>query len=374
MRVLLTGGGTAGHINPAIAIADIIRARDKEAEIAFVGTPDGMERRLIEEAGYKMYPVRVQGFRRSPSPRNLSAAWLALTSPHEAAKILKAFRPGLVIGTGGYVCWPLLRAAARAGIPCALHESNAIPGLATKRLAPYMDAIWLNFRETAAELPPHCVSPVHTGNPLRRDFSTLSRAAARQELRLSEKDMLILSFGGSRGAENLNRAIIDFMREEVPRDPHLYHVHACGEAHYEACRAMLGEAVCPRATILPYISKMATYMQAADIVVCRAGAMTLSELAVCGQCAILVPSPYVARDHQRKNAAVFEKCGAALVVEEDDLPKDKLRKEINFLRDSKKTRLSMRNTIKKFAVLDADDIFYQQIALLAKKTAADENC
>lgn len=374
MRILLTGGGTAGHINPAIAIADIIKKREPSAEVAFVGTPDGMEGRLVKEAGYPMYTVRVQGFRRSLSPQNIRAAWLAATSPRAAKKILEEFRPSLVIGTGGYVSWPLLRAAAKVGIPTALHESNAIPGLTTRKLAPYMDALWLNFKETAKELPARCVSPIQTGNPLRQGFSAVSREAAREELGLREKDFLILSFGGSRGAELLNDAVLRFMQEDIPRHPRLYHVHATGEKHFEACRQRLGGAAAGRARILPYISKMEIYLPAADIVVCRAGAMTLSELALCGKCTILVPSPHVAKDHQRKNAAVFASSRAARIIEESDLPGDKLRNCIFELRNSPKTRIFMQNAIKKFAFPHANEAIYRQIQLLAKKTSADGNC
>jgi UDP-N-acetylglucosamine--N-acetylmuramyl-(pentapeptide) pyrophosphoryl-undecaprenol N-acetylglucosamine transferase len=374
MRLLLTGGGTAGHINPAIAIADIVKSREPGAEIAFVGTPDGMEARLVKEAGYPMYTVRVQGFRRSFSPANIKAAWLAITSQGEAKRILEGYKPSLVIGTGGYVSWPLLRAAARMGIPTALHESNAIPGLATRRLSPYMDALWLNFRETAAELPARCVSPTQTGNPLRGSFTTVSRQAARRTLGLTEQDFLLLSFGGSRGAEMLNDAMLRFMREEVDATTNLYHVHATGEKHFDACLQRLGGQVNRRATLLPYISKMDTYLKAADIVVCRAGAMTLSELALCGKCAILVPSPYVAKDHQRKNAALFASRGAACVIEEVDLPSNKLRNLIFELKNDAKRRSGLQKSIKKMAIPNANDIIYREIQLLAKKTSADDNC
>ena len=374
MRILLTGGGTAGHINPAIAIADTIKRNCKEAEVAFVGTPEGMERRLVKEAGYPFFPVRVQGFQRSLTLKNVQAAWLALTSPRAAAGIISEFQPSLVIGTGGYVCWPLLRAAARMGIPAALHESNAVPGLATRRLAPYMDAIWLNFKETANALPAHCVSPLQVGNPLRHGFSSVSRTAARRELGLCEQDFMILSFGGSRGAEALNDAILHFIKSNLPRHPQLYHVHACGEKHYEACRKVLGEKKTARCVLLPYISKMDTYMSAADIVVCRAGAMTISELALCGKCAILVPSPHVAGDHQRKNAELLVKSGAACLLEEDDLPQNKLGNLIFSLLKNEKERFSMQKKIKKFATPDANSKIYQQILLLAEKTKADQNC
>lgn len=374
MRILLSGGGTAGHINPAIAIAELIKERNNDAVIGFVGTPDGMENKLIAEARYPMYPVHIQGFRRSLSPQNLKSAYLALTAPHAAGKILANFRPQLVIGTGGYVCWPLLRAAASRGIPTALHESNAMPGLTTRKLAPYMDAIWLNFREAAALLPSRCVSPTMTGNPLRRGFSQITREEARKKLGIPETGILVLSFGGSRGAEALNAAVLAFMKAEVPKDPHLYHIHATGEKHYEAaCRAVQGIDV-TRCRIEPYIAEMSTYLSAADIVICRAGAMTLSELAACGKCAILVPSPFVAKDHQRKNAAVYAKKQAAVVVDECDLPGYKLRNEIISLKNDPKRRFFLQNSIKKLAVKNTNQIIYQEIELLLKKTKAEPKC
>lgn len=367
MRILLTGGGTAGHINPAIAIADTVKNRMPHAEIAFVGTPNGMEKRLVSEADYPMYPIRMQGFSRSLSPRNIQTAFLALTSPYAARKILEEFSPSLVIGTGGYVSWPLLRAAATAGIPTALHESNAVPGLTTKKLAPYMDALWLNFRETAAYLPPRCVSPTHTGNPLRRDFSQVSRAAARKELGLQKEDFFILSFGGSRGAERINEAALHFMKEELPKDPTVFHLHATGEKHYEACRSALGQTQSGRARLVPYISKMATYMAAADIVVCRAGAMTLSELALCGKCAVLIPSPHVAGDHQRKNALLFQKRHAACMIEESELPRNKFGEIVFSLRSGRSKRAEMEKNIQKMAIRDANEVIWGEIEQLAKK-------
>ena len=209
---------------------------------------------------------------------------------------------------------------------------------------------------------------------MRQGFSSVSRAVARQELKLREQDFMILSFGGSRGAEALNDAALHFMKSSLPQHPQLYHVHACGEKHYEACRQVLGDKKSDRCVLLPYISKMATYMSAADIIVCRAGAMTISELALCGKCAILVPSPHVAGDHQRKNAELLVNNGAACLLEEQNLPRNKLENLIFSLLKSEKERVSMQKKIKKFATPDANAKIYQQILLLAEKTKADRNC
>ena len=364
MRILLTGGGTAGHIHPAIAIAEILRANDPHSEIAFVGTPDGMENRLVGDCGYPMYHVRVCGFSRSLSLRNIKALYLALTSPHAAKRILREFAPDAVIGTGGYVSWPILAAAAKCGIPTALHESNALPGLTTRRLAPHMDAIWLNFRETAAALP-HCKNPpVYTGNPLRSAFSTVSRASARRALHLNEQDLLLLSFGGSLGADAINRACLTADRFLFRKVPQLRHVHACGRSHYDSCRAFAPELQNPRLSLLPFIDQMPLYMSAADIIISRAGAMTISELALCGKCAVLIPSPHVADNHQFKNASVLADAGAAILLPESQLSPESLSEIILHLADSPQHRTALENTIRRFAKPDANRSVWQEIRKL----------
>ena len=370
MRVLLSGGGTAGHINPAIAIADLIKRKAKDSEIAFVGTPNGMENRLVAAAGYPMLHIRVEGLSRSLSPKNLRAAWLALTSIGAAKRILADFSPDIVIGTGGYVCFPILYAASAAGIPCALHESNAFPGLTTRRLAPRMDGIWLNFAETEKELPRGCVKPIHTGNPLRESFAKYTKEEARKKLGISSQKKLLLSFGGSLGAERLNEAMLRFMKEAQKSVPELTVIHACGIKHYDACRTAFG-ANRASSRLLPYIDDMPLYMTAADLLVCRAGAMTISELALCGRCAILVPSPYVANDHQRKNARILCEKEAAFCVEEGDLPSNKLEKTIfSAISNEEKCRFCEKS-VKRFAKADSSEIIWKQISKIARKSSAE---
>lgn len=367
MRILLSGGGTAGHINPAIAIAEILIRKRPGTTLAFVGTPDGMEARLLRAAGYPMYPVRAMGFSRSLSPRNLAAAWYALTSPRAARRILSDFRPDAVIGTGGYVCYPILRAAAGAGIPCALHESNAVPGLTVRRLAPRMDAIWLNFAESADALPKTRASIVRTGNPMRAGFFTVSRAQARQEMGLSADDFMVLSFGGSRGAEAINRAVQEAIPALFRRIPGLFWVHGCGAAHYDAFCAAWRPEEFPRARILPYLDQMPVYMAAADLVICRAGAMTLSEAALCGKCAILIPSPYVANDHQHKNAALLEAAEAGYCLTEENVKNGALIPLAERLFRTPDERAAREKAIRAFAVPDAGRRIYEEICHLVVK-------
>ena len=242
MRVLMTGGGTGGHVNPAIAIADTIKAHIPTAEIAFVGTKRGIENKLVPAAGYKLYHVDVRGFRRSLSPANIRAAFLALTSPIAAKKLVREFKPDVVVGTGGYVSWPLIVAASKLGVPSAVHESNAVPGLAVRRLVPYVDRIFVNFAVTGEALgAPE--KTMHVGSPLRADFGMITRADARAKLGIPpECRKYIVSFGGSLGAERVNGAMIELMRDYLAAHPDIYCTHACGAGGYAEVRAAFAEA------------------------------------------------------------------------------------------------------------------------------------
>ena len=210
MKVLLTGGGTAGHINPALAIADMIRRNAPGSEIAFVGIRGGKEEDLVPREGYRLYYVKSKGIQRSCRPRamlsNVHALWLAAASPYykSTRSILDDFQPDIVIGTGGYACWPIMAAAARRGIPTALHESNALPGLAVRKLQEKVDRIWTNFDRTA-ELLRVRETVRRVGNPLRGGFGGISRSAAQEQLGLRDGERLVLCFGGSLGAEHLNQ-------------------------------------------------------------------------------------------------------------------------------------------------------------------------
>ena len=237
MRVLMTGGGTGGHVYPALAIAQIIKNNVPGAEIAFVGTKRGIENRLIPEAGYCLYHIEIQGLRRSLSPSNFKTAYLVMTSPKKAKEIIREFKPDLVIGTGGYVCWPLLRAAASMGIPSMVHESNALPGVAVRQLQGKVDVILTNFAQTAQLLKAKD-KIVHVGNPLRGECETLRREEARRKLNIPMDQFMILSFGGSLGAQKLNEAAVGLMRSFGSTKENVTHVHAGGARGYENARSL----------------------------------------------------------------------------------------------------------------------------------------
>ncbi len=371
MRLLLTGGGTAGHINPALAIADIVRRNDPEAVIEFVGIRTGKETDLVPREGYPLHFVESMGIRRSLSPSNIKALYLALTSPYskKTNKILDDFQPDLVIGTGGYACWPIMAAAARRGIPTAVHESNALPGLAVRRLQKKVDRIWINFARTAERLKKD-VPVVRVGNPLRGGFGKLSAEAAKKELGLEPDRFLILSFGGSLGAEEVNRAVVAMMRDFSSKHPEVLHVHATGKRDYENTIKFFreeGVAAARNCILLDYIYDMPLRMSAADLVISRAGAMTVSELALMKKPAILIPSPYVADNHQFLNAKALADAAAACLVEEATLSEGALTKAAEALWSDPAARAASETAIAAFADVDANRRIWEEICALLKK-------
>lgn len=356
-------------MNPAIAIADAIRRREPDAEILFAGREKGLENRLVHEAGYDMRYVEIQGIRRSLSPSNLKTAYLAAVSPYRAKKILKEFRPDIAIGTGGYVCWPVLRAAAMLGIPSAVHESNAVPGVATKMLANYVDRIWLNFEETGEELKQK-EKLLRVGNPLRGGFSDLSYEAARSELGIRSDEFFILSYGGSLGAEQVNHAVLRLMKEFSAVTPGVRHLHATGSIEHEDCLAefhSLGLEETDSLRLTEYIYDMPVQMAAADVVISRSGAMTVSELSMKGKVSILIPSPNVTNQHQLKNAKVLADAGAAVLLEEKNLGEKPLAGIVRELLENPDRRTAMGQAVRSFAIPDANDRILDDISELIRR-------
>ncbi|MBQ8431810.1 MAG: undecaprenyldiphospho-muramoylpentapeptide beta-N-acetylglucosaminyltransferase [Clostridia bacterium] len=370
MRVLLTGGGSAGHINPALAIAHTIQQNDPHAVIEFVGIKNGKETELVPREGYPLHFVESQGFRRSFSLSNLRSAWLALTSPYskKTKKILKDFQPDIVIGTGGFACWPLMAAAARMGIPTAVHESNSLPGLTIRLLQNKVDCIWTNFESTANHLKTK--RPIlKVGNPLRGGFGGISKAEARRALGISAEQCFILSFGGSLGAEEINRAVIRTMAEYTCKHPRILHLHATGKRDAQEAEALYREKGLQNyenCVITDYIHDMSLRMAAADLVISRAGAVTLSELALLGKAAILIPSPYVAENHQYLNAKTIADANAAVLIEESTLVGNALQEVIRELVDGTEKRKALEENIRAFADPKANQRIWEEILRLTE--------
>lgn len=367
----MTGGGTGGHINPALAIADTIRQKLPDAEIAFVGTPKGMENRLVPKAGYKLYHIEIQGLRRSLSPANIKTAWLTLTSVGKAKKLLREYKPDLVVGTGGYVCYPLCRAAASLGVPVAVHESNAYPGLAVRMLAPHVDIIFTNFEAASRHIKPKYRGKIiRVGNPFKAGGEVYTKARAREELDIEHKYRYsVLIFGGSLGAETINRAAAEFAGKYAGEFSDTLFTHAAGVRNYDEVKAMYAEhGELPANTeLLDYIYDMPRRLAAADVAVCRSGAMTTSELAQLGVPAILVPSPNVTDDQQYKNAKVFSDAGASVLIEDSAFNAESLRGELKKLLNDRQLLRSMSEKVKTFAAFDCNDRIFDELTELTKK-------
>lgn len=323
MRVILAGGGTAGHLNPALAIADIIKDHYNSTEFLFVGTPFGIEAKLIAKTRYAFAPIKVRGFQRKLSleniGRNIQAAAYLSTAGIKAKKIIKAFNPDIVIGTGGYVSGPVVLKAAEMGIHTVIHEQNAFPGVTTRLLSKKVDEVMLTVKEAAGFLGG--VSYTVTGLPVRQGISSKTKESARKELGF-DNSMCILSFGGSLGAGMINDAAADLMAWHS-KTREINHIHGFGGMGRETFLPSLKEkgvdVNSKRLMISEYIDNMDTCMAAADLVICRSGANTLSELEAMGRGSILIPSPIVAGNHQYYNAMVLERANAAKVFEQKDL-------------------------------------------------------
>lgn len=377
MRVLVSGGGTAGHINPAIAIADKIKAEQPDSVIEYVGTPTGMENQLVPKAGYKIHGVAIKGFKRKLSFDNVDAAIKAFTSVAKAKKIIKEFKPDIVIGTGGYVCWPVMKAAAKMGVPTAIHESNAVPGVTTKMLSKMVDKIMISFESTKDYFTCDRTKFVLTGNPVSEKILKADKAEMRKKLGIPEDKTVILSAGGSLGARKINEAVFHLIKEYSVNDDNVYHFHATGRGGFEE-QAVLYEAegfsrvdedslVKRNVAVMRYIYNMPEILACADIVICRAGAMTLSEIAALKKSAVIIPSPNVTNNHQYKNAKVLADGDAAVLIEEKDLTGELLCEKVRMYADDKMLRIMTGENIKKFAVYDTLDRIYDIVCGLTKK-------
>ena len=368
MRVVICGGGTAGHVTPGIALADFIKDKDKSAEIIFFGREGGEENELTKKSGYECITLDVTGFKRTLTPKNLSTAFKLLIAYKRARKFLKNFRPDVVIGTGGYVTWPIIKAAEHLRIPSVIHESNAYPGLTTRMLAKGCDKIFLNFAECKKHLKRQD-NAIVVGNPIRAEFSACTREAARKRLKINPWEIFVLSFGGSGGAKIMNESILQLMRTYSKENPGIRHIHATGRKYFQEVKADFPDLVSESdgCVAVPFIEDMPTYMLASDIIISRAGAMTLSETAKAGAASIIIPSPNVTDNHQFKNAMAYANSGAATVIEEKELTQNKLKNALDKLVKDKKMRESFRRSAHSLYVPNSAEKIYREIKILIDK-------
>ncbi|MBQ2746832.1 MAG: undecaprenyldiphospho-muramoylpentapeptide beta-N-acetylglucosaminyltransferase [Firmicutes bacterium] len=362
MKVILTGGGTGGHIYPAIAIADKIKEYNPDAEILFVGTQRGLEKTLVPKNGYPIEFITVSGFNRRNLLKNVKTVKDLAKGNREAKNIVKSFKPDVVIGTGGYVCGPMVRAAAKLGVPTYIHEQNAFPGLTNKLLEKHVKNVFLAFEE-GKEYFKQPEKHIVTGNPVRKVFYEAERMSARKELGIPEDSFVVLSFGGSQGASKINNTVFPLL-EMLNGKENTFLVYATGKFYYDEVNARLKEEVpvlCDNVRVLEYIDNMALYLAAADVVVSRSGALAVTEITVCGRAAILVPSPNVTGNHQYFNAKAIADKGGAILIEEKDFNEEVLIKTVFELMNDKDKVRALEEGSRNAAPPDATEIIYNTI-------------
>ena len=375
MRILFAAGGTGGHINPALAIAGTIKARHNDAEILFAGTPWGMEARFVPEAGFNFVPIKVRGIERGFSLHaikgNFKTLKYLMTANSRAKKIIRDFNPDLVIGTGGYVSGPVVRAAAKMGIKTLIHEQNAYPGVTTKLLSKCVDVILVAFKEAMPRINTKA-KMIEVGNPVREEFLYAKKEECRKKLGLDENKTIILSCGGSLGAKAINLAVMDVIKWHYKKG-NIQHIHATG--HFGSLwmpedlrNAGVDIDGDPDIRVMEYISNMPEYLAACDLIITRSGAITLSEIEAQGKAAILIPSPNVTENHQYHNAMVLGNADAAVVIEEKDLSGQSLCDVVNDILSQPGRLAELGANAAQMAIMDANRrIADEVLALISSK-------
>lgn len=364
MRVILAGGGTAGHINPALAIADVIKSRCPGSSILFIGNPGSLEQKLVTKAGFDFEPVRTMGLKRSLSPKNLKSFSLFLAAQRRTKEIIKQFKPQAVIGTGGYVSAPVIMAANKCGVKTFIHEQNAYPGVASKMLSRYADIVFISF-ESSKKYFTKAKKIVLCGNPLRDDIIFADRTAARKKLGLKEGDFYIVSFAGSLGAREVNKMFIPFILKNY-KSGDFYHTHATGTYGFRWMPQQLKEGGFDisdnsRINVMEYIYDMPLHLAACDLVICRSGAISIGEITALGLCSILIPSPNVTHNHQYYNALSLSERGATFMVEEKDMSADLIYNKALELKSNPALLKQVGKKAAQMALIGAETTIYESV-------------
>ncbi len=374
MNVVFTCGGTAGHINPALAVANLLRERKPDAKILFVGAEGGMETKLVPREGYELETVKVAPYLRKLTPKaikhNLTTLFDLRAARKKADRIIREFRPDVIVGTGGYASYPMLRQGAKRGVPTAVHEANAMPGLTTRMVADSASRIMVCFEESKNYYKnPERVEVV--GMPVRKEFLYTTRAEARKKLGLGDEPLLVSAWG-SLGAREMNKRMADFLALEVRDGCPWRHVHATGSYGWRWMPDLVKEkgvdlTAHPELELREYIHNMPDLMAAADLILTRAGASSLNELEASGTPCIIIPSPNVTDNHQEKNARVLERSGAARVLLEPGLSAEALYDAAKELMNDAEARRTMQENLRKMAVVDSAERIYNTILELAAR-------
>lgn len=375
MRIIFAGGGTAGHINPALAVAGYVREQQPDAQILYVGAVGGMEERLVKQAGLEFRGIKISGFSRKLTllglKKNVTTLKRIITASIESRKIIEEFKPDICVGTGGYVSGPVLRKAAQMGIPVIIHEQNAFPGITTKMLAHKAEYVMLAVEQAKKFFDDKC-KVVITGNPVRKEVISATQKEAKAKLKLDDRPV-ILSFGGSLGARKINEAVIELIADTAKTDA-FRHIHAYGQFGQWFLPTLEAKGVRPsehpNLDIREYINDMQTCLAAADLVICRAGAITLSELQAQGKASILIPSPNVAENHQYHNAMALVSNRAASIIEEKDLTGEVLVRKVKELLSQPDLLREYQQNARKMAICDANERIYAIIEKVGVPSAS----
>ena len=373
MNVIFTCGGTGGHINPAIAVANELRERHPDCNILFIGTKGRMEEQLVPKAGYELKCLDMAGMVRGKSlsaiKKNVKTVANTVKAVSECKKIIKEFKPDVILGTGGYACFPALMAGTMLKIPTCVHESNAIPGLTTRMLADRVDKVLVCFEESAKHYKhPERIQIV--GMPVRREFIFTDKAAARKELGLGDGPVVLSAFG-SLGAKVMNESTAQLLKLEMEDGYPFHHIHATGKFGWEwmpdKVKALGVDLENPNIDMREYVYNMPTVMAAADVFISRAGASSCNEIAASGTPSILIPSPNVTDNHQEKNARVLSGNGGAVLMLEKECSPERLFEEIKELLKDRERRDVMSAALKGLVVLDSAERISDILEELAKQ-------
>lgn len=367
MKVIISGGGTAGHINPALAIADRLSSV-YNAEILFIGTEKGLESDLVPKAGFKIEYIEVMGLIRKLTPKNITVIKKYISAIGKCKKIIRDFKPDVVIGTGGYVCAPVINAAHTLGIPTLIHEQNVIPGVTVKMCASICDSLLISFPDTVkylkASFKDKCVL---TGNPIRESMLKTEKEIARKELGLDERPLVVI-FGGSLGASIISNTTAELINSYDLSKIQL--IFGTGKRYYASVLDKISDKPLGYSIkVVPYINNMETVLPAADLVISRAGALTVSELTAMGTPSVLIPSPNVAHNHQTFNARALEEANAAVMLPETELNKETLYNTIFDILNDKDKLLKMSENAKKAGITDGTQKICDKVLELIESRA-----
>ena len=372
MRVIIAAAGTAGHINPGLAIANKIKEEEKDSKIIFIGTTRGLENDLVPRAGYELKTIDAYGLSKKISIENIKKMYKTLKGYGEAKKIIKEFKPDIVIGTGGYICGATISAAHSLKIPILLHESNAFPGKAVKMLANKTDTILVSFEDARSRIK-NAKNIVYTGTPVKirkKEYGINEKNSIIKSAGLNETKPIVLIFGGSQGAQKINDAILGILKNKLNKNYQI--IWATGPKQYDRIKEILEENNVyinhlENAKIVPYIYNMEEMMNVSDLIVARSGAMTITEISNLGKASILIPLPNVSGDHQLHNAKVLENIGAARIILNNELNYENLNSNIEEIILNKNTIETMSKNALKVSTSNVEDKIFTEIKKIVRE-------